>query len=71
MMDVRGREIRYSDIDQHDGPINLKAGQEITIDSNWPNKKSNERFLYSNFMELPRLVKIRDTFFLEDGKCVL
>ncbi len=71
MMDLRGREIRYSEINPQEGPIHMKAGNKIIIDVNWPNKRSNDRYLYTNFPELPRLVKLRDTFFVDDGKCVL
>eukprot|EP00347_Sterkiella_histriomuscorum_P014148 403361980 len=83
MLEVRGREIRTSEIDeksqafvaasedtQFRSGIQLKAGQQLFISSDNLFLKSDEKTLQCNYRELPKLVKPNDVIHLDDGRVV-
>lgn len=69
MMDLRGREVRISEV--QDGEITLRGGQSIKINVNHPNDISNSETLNVDFRDLPKVVKPKDTLFVDDGKIIL
>jgi len=70
MLDLRGREVRYTETENGE-PIQLEAGSTVTIDCAWASYKSKRKMLFTAFNDLPRLVKPRETLFIEDGKAIL
>lgn len=81
MLEVRGREIRTSPVDEQSkgfevhpvtsrGGIMLKSGQQLFVACDSYLHKSNSQKIYCNYKELPKLVKPNDVLYIDDGKIV-
>ena len=83
MLEVRGREIRTTEVDDkcpayvkaseengYKGGIQLKSGQQLFISSDNLFMKCNDQRLQCNNRELPKLVKPNDVIYLDDGRIV-
>jgi pyruvate kinase len=77
MIEIRGREIRTSDIDDEHklatGEIGviMKAGSTVEIRTDAPTCCSSEHKLNVNYRDFPRLVKPNDLLYIDDGKIAL
>jgi pyruvate kinase len=77
MIEIRGREIRISEIDDsHRLPsgeigVYLKAGSTVEIRTDAPTCSSSEHRLNVNYRDFPRLVKSNDMLYIDDGKIAL
>lgn len=74
MIEVRGREIRTSEIDTEthkSGEVFMKAGSTVEIRSDAPTCCSTEYKLNVNYRDFPRLVKPNDMLYVDDGKIAL
>ena len=76
MIEIRGREIRTSEVDeeiskQTGGGIPLKLGQTVELRVDSPTCYTTDHKIHVNFRDLPRLVKPNDLLYLDDGKIVL
>lgn len=74
MIEIRGREIRTSEIDDEiakkSGGIVLKPGQTVELRVDSPTCYTTDLKIHVNYRELPRLVKPNDLLYLDDGKIV-
>ena len=75
MIEIRGREIRTSEVDDEIGKaaggIMLKMGQTVELRVDSPTCYTTDLKVHVNFRELPRLVKPNDLLYIDDGKLVL
>ena len=72
MIELRGREIRTSEIDKEVGEtLNLKSGQTVELRVDSPTCYTTDQRIHVNYRELPRLVKPNDLLYVDDGKIVL
>ena len=76
MIEIRGREIRTSMIDDRiiqSGQlgINLKVGHTVQLICDNAILPSDSKRIYCSYKELPRLVKPNDIIYLDDGKIIL
>jgi pyruvate kinase len=75
MIEIRGREIRTSEIDDEiakspAGGIILKMGQTVELRVDSPTCYTTDMKIHVNFRDLPRLVKPNDLLYIDDGKIV-
>lgn len=74
MIEIRGREIRTSEIDQEvtkgAAGIVLKMGQTVELRVDSPTCYTTDMKIHVNYRELPRLVKPNDLLYIDDGKLV-
>ena len=76
MVEVRGREVRTTAVDQRvinsgNVGIGLKVNQIVYLGCNNPMATSDGRTINLNSREVPRLVKPNDVLYLDDGKIIL
>lgn len=76
MLEVRGREIRTSMVDERvlkSGAIgiHLKTNSSVYLNCDNPNLPSDAAVIHCSYRELPRLVKPNDIIYLDDGKIIL
>ena len=76
MIEVRGREIRTSQVDQKilmsgQTGISLRVNQMINLGCDNPMATSDGITVNLNCREVPRLVKPNDVLYLDDGKIIL
>lgn len=69
MLEVRGREIRTSEVTDPNG-INLRSGQQLFIETQSHMLPSTQDVMYCNYKDLPRSVKPNEIIFIDDGKIV-
>lgn len=69
MLEVRGREIRTSEVENKEG-ILLKPGQQMVIDCVSPNNMSTNKEIFCNYQDLPRAVRPNDIIYIDDGKII-
>jgi pyruvate kinase len=69
MMELRGREIRTSEVTDPKGIV-LRSGQQLFIESHSHMLPSTSDLIYCNYKELPRQVKPNEIIFIDDGKIV-
>lgn len=79
MMQLRGREIRTTDVEPSENQetgekrnyVVLKTGQQIYLACNNPMIPSDEKKIHCNWKELPRHVRANDLIYIDDGKIIL
>jgi pyruvate kinase len=75
MIEIRGREIRTSEVDPEavkaNGGLLLKMGQTVEVRVDSPTCYTTDMKVHVNYRELPRLVKPNDLMYIDDGKLVL
>ena len=73
MLEVRGREIRTSEVEDKFliAGITLKTNSQIYLDCANPQLKSNASVVRCSYKDLPRLVKPNDIIYIDDGKIIL
>ena len=76
MLEVRGREVRTSMVDERvlksGAPgIHLKTNSTVYLNCEKPTLTSDAATIHCSYAELPRLVKPNDIIYLDDGKIIL
>lgn len=70
MMELRGREIRTSEVLEQGG-VYLKPGSSIYIQCDNYLMSSNDRIIQCNWRDLPKAVRPNDILYVDDGQIVL
>jgi pyruvate kinase len=70
MMELRGREIRLSDVQENEGAA-LKSGQKLYVGCDNPLLPSNNKQINCNWKDLPKHVRHNDVLYIDDGKIIL
>ncbi len=66
-MEVRGREIRTTDTKNPNGEM-LRSGQQVFLACDNIIMQSDEKKVFCNYRDLPRIVKPNDIIHIDDGK---
>lgn len=69
MLEVRGREIRTTDVQDSKG-VQLRSGSQLFIACDNALLPSDNNTIFCNFRDLPRAVKPNDIIYIDDGKIV-
>ena len=69
MMEIRGREIRTSEVVDENG-VALRPGQQLVIGCDNAVITSDSKRVQCNYRDLPKLVKPNDIIYIDDGKIV-
>ena len=78
MMQLRGREIRTSEVEATEDPrtgqsvdyIDLKAGQKLYLNCDNAQTLSNHQHIYCNWTEFPKQIRPNDLIYIDDGKLI-
>jgi pyruvate kinase len=69
MLEIRGREIRTTEVIDSEGVI-LRSGQQLFIGCDNAILPSDGTRLQVNFRDLPKIVKPNDIIYIDDGQIV-
>jgi pyruvate kinase len=69
LLELRGREIRTSDVNENETVV-LRPGQQLYIACDNPLGLSDSETIYCNFAGLPNVVRPNDIIYIDDGKIV-
>lgn len=67
MMEVRGREIRTTETKNPEGE-HLRSGQQLFIACDNLIMHSDDKKVFCNYRDLPKIVKPNDIIHIDDGK---
>jgi len=67
--DLQGPKIRISDF--ADGPIEVKRGDEFSVDVNYDDKAGNQQIVGCTYKALPDDISVGSVLVLDDGRVVL
>jgi pyruvate kinase len=70
MLEVRGREIRLSEVSDENGELHIKPGAVLNVNCVNPNAISDDSTLYTNCDAIQRYLKPNDVVYIDDGKVV-
>lgn len=70
MLEVRGREIRLTEVEDPSGELHIKAGAVINVNCVNPHAISDEGTLFTNCDAIQRYLKPNDVVYIDDGKVV-
>lgn len=71
MMELRGREIRTSEVLDNQKGIHLKSGSQVYINCDNFMMASNEKTIQCNWKDLPKAVRPNDILYFDDGQIVM